>query len=306
MVKQIMKRLRSEKLPDILTVQTTALRVITNYMAKHRIPQIMPILLSPITDPLNHEVFEAEISYYGQRLKLTKSITVHKPLVLMGELKAFYCFSPNIRLEIKQRARSGRHLIEFTQLEMEFKGYDKWQFMSFVEGLVKHIIAKVKEECKEELKHLGRKLTVPKGSFKVYESKEAVERHGPEFERALSEKAREPFWLLDFKREFYDREDKHRRGYYHNYDLVWPEGFCEALSGGEREYEYEEIVRKMKERGTNLTPYKHYLELLKTGKVPKTSGGGLGIERLVRFLTGAKHIDEVTIFPRAPGKKIIL
>ena len=278
MVQELIIRLTSDKLPAVLHVQTTAIKAIMEFMGERRIPQIMPLLLSPITDPLNHSVFDAEIEYYDQRLQLTKSMTMHKPLILMGKLKAFYCFSPNIRLELKELADTGRHLIEFTQLEMEFKDYNKWKFMEFVEGLVRHVIARVKDECEKELKLLGRELRVPKRRFKKYESSELASRFGPGFEERASEEEEEPFWILDFKREFYDREDKQQRGYYHNYDLVWPEGFGEALSGGEREYEYEEVIRKMKEQGMDLSKYSVYLEILKTGKVPKTAGGGLGIE----------------------------
>ncbi|MHA1966748.1 MAG: amino acid--tRNA ligase-related protein [Candidatus Hodarchaeales archaeon] len=33
-------------------------------------------------------------------------------------------------------------------------------------------------------------------------------------------------------------------------------------------------------------------------------GGGLGIERLIRFLTKRKQIKEVTLFPKLPGEKV--
>jgi asparaginyl-tRNA synthetase len=306
MVKQLISRLNSEKLPAILHVQTSALRAISDYMRLNDVPQIMPILLSPITDPLSHSVFDAEIEYYDQRLQLTKSITVHKPLILMGKLSSFHCLSPNIRLEKAEKGQTGRHLIEFTQLEMEFKGYDKNRFMEFVEGLVKYVIMRVRDECPKELKALHRKLKYPKGRFLVFESSELEMRHGEGFDDRQSAIADKPFWILSFKREFYDREDKLTRGYYHNYDLIWPEGFGEALSGGEREYEYEEVLRKMGERGMSLQPYKNYLAILKTGNVPSTAGGGLGIERLVRFLTGMKDIDSVTLFPRKAGGRITL
>jgi asparaginyl-tRNA synthetase len=138
----------------------------------------------------------------------------------------------------------------------------------------------------------------------VYESHELLEKYGPDFERIASERATDPFWILNFRREFYDREDKKVKGYYHNYDVFWPEGFGEALSGGEREFEHDEILRKMKERNYDLRAYQRYLDVSSRGLIPRTAGGGLGVERMVRYLTGQKHIRDVTLFPRVPGESI--
>ncbi len=306
MVQKLIERLERKDWPEILAIQTTALRAIADYMRLNDIPQVMPILLSPITDPLSHSVFDAEIEYYKQRLQLTKSITVHKPLMLMGALSSFFCMSPNIRLEKEEKQHSRRHLVEFTQVEMEFKEYDKYKFMEFVEGLVKFVIMRVKEECKDELKKLGRNLSYPKERFPVYESSDLEKLHGVDFDDKLSKLSDKPFWILSFKREFYDKEDKQVKGYYHNYDLIWPEGFGEALSGGEREHKYEDVIRKMKERKMDMTPYEAYLEILRSGKVPSTAGGGLGIERLIRFLTGKVDIDQITMFPRKPGQEMLM
>ena len=90
-----------------------------------------------------------------------------------------------------------------------------------------------------------------------------------------------------------------------NYDLVYPEGFGEALSGGEREFEYDVIIRKLKERNQSTGDFKDYVELAKRGLLVPSAGAGFGVERLVRFLSGKKHIEEVQLFPRVPGKKVI-
>jgi len=63
-------------------------------------------------------------------------------------------------------------------------------------------------------------------------------------------------------------------------------------------------VRKMHERKTDMRKYHTYLKISSHGLIPKTVGGGLGIERMVRFLTGQKHIRDVALFPRVPGEPI--
>lgn len=266
----------------------------------------MPIILSPATDPLNHHHFEAKVECYGQRLNLTKSMIIHKQLSLLNDgIDKIYFMSPNVRLEDGKLKESGRHLFEFTQVDIEFKEKTKEDFIEFVDGMLAQTFRAVMEDCTRELEALGRELKVPRLPLKTYESGAMLAKHGPDFERTMSEEAKDPFWITNFRREFYDREDKERRGFYHNYDVFWPEGFGEALSGGEREWEYEEIVRKMRERKTDTKPFEKYLEVAKQGLIPRTVGGGLGIERMVRYLTGRRHIRDVSMFPRVPGERIV-
>jgi asparaginyl-tRNA synthetase len=111
----------------------------------------------------------------------------------------------------------------------------------------------------------------------------------------------EPFWVTDIEREFYDREDPERPGHFRNYDLYLPEGYGEVSSGGEREWEYEVIVRKMKKAGISLEAFRPYLEVAKAGLLKPSAGAGIGVERLIRYMVGAKHIAEVQAFPRIPG-----
>ncbi|OGS44414.1 MAG: hypothetical protein A3K76_03335 [Euryarchaeota archaeon RBG_13_57_23] len=298
--------IRAEEHSNILRVQSAALKAIHDYMYENRVVQAMPIILSPATDPLNHHHFDAKVEYYGQKLNLTKSMIIHKQLSLLNDgIDRIYFMSPNVRLEDAKLRDSGRHLFEFTQVDIEFKNKSKGDFFKFVDGMLAHTFKFVSKECAKELEALGRDLRMPKLPLRVYESEELMAEYGKDFEKTASEKAKDPFWITNFRREFYDREDKQRKGYFHNYDVFWPEGYGEALSGGEREWEHDEIVRKMRERKTDTKPFDTYLKVASQGLIPKTVGGGLGIERMVRFMTGRKHIREVTMFPRVPGEEII-
>ena len=297
---------RADAIGHILRVQSAALKAIHDYMYENDVVQAMPIILSPETDPLNHPHFDASVMYYGQRLHLTKSMILHKQLSLMNDgVDKIYFMSPNVRLEKGELKETGRHLFEFTQVDIELRDRTKKDFIEFVDGMLLSTFKFVKKECREDLEALGRDLRVPKLPLKVYESEELMAKYGEHFDLAASEGARDPFWILNFKREFYDREDKERRGYYHNYDAIWPEGYGEALSGGEREWEHSEILRKMDERKTKKEAFHKYLHVTSQGLIPQTVGGGLGIERMVRFMTGQKHIRDVTLFPRVPGEEIV-
>jgi len=303
-VQQLLEEIGSEKKRAIIGLQTGVLRSMSDFMYERKVPQLMPIMLSTFTDPLFRSVFDASISYYGQELKLMKSMTAHKQIMVLSVPK-FFVVSPNIRLEKEDTSESGRHLIEFSQLDMEFRDWDKWKFMDFMEDLLIHVLEDVVKRHSKELKVFGRSLSVPKKPFERYESKELAGEKEAAVQK-LSECSSEPFWVLDHAREFYDREDELRDGYFHNYDLIYPEGFSEALSGGEREFDYSRLVKAMQRSGQDPKAYEHYMKLAESGHLGKSAGGGLGVERLLRYCTGVKHIDEVCLFSRRPGKKILL
>ena len=80
-------------------------------------------------------------------------------------------------------------------------------------------------------------------------------------------------------------------------DLLAPEGYGEVIGGSERETDYDKLLEKIKSNGLNPDDYAFYLDLRKYGSVPH-SGFGLGLERMVTFVAGTKHIREAIPFPR--------
>lgn len=307
-VQELVTELSSERKKAAIRIQAEVLKSISDFMYERDVPQLMPVLLSTLTDPLCHQIFDASLEYYGKRLKLTKSMIIHKQVALLAAPK-FFIISPCVRLEEEKTAETGRHRFEFSQLDMEFREWDKWRFMDFTEDLLVHVLEDVIGHCGKELKVLGRRLCVPKKPFKRHESKELAKGIEGGVDAAidgLSTKSTEPFWVLDHEREFYDREDEVKERYFHNYDLMYPKGFGEALSGGEREAAHERIVKAMQRSGQEPKDYGCYMELAEKGHLKKSAGGGLGIERLVRYCTGAGDIEEVCLFSRKPGKEILL
>jgi asparaginyl-tRNA synthetase len=293
------------KIVEILKIQTEALFAIHEFLYQESFLQLMPVIVSPITDPLSHPLYEASIKYLNQQLQLTKSMALHKQIAIASlGVKGIYIVSPNVRLE--KDIQSDNHLLEFSQLDIESKDASAPEFMSFMEDLVIAVFTRIRDRCKRELATLGVKVKLPKKPFRVHSSWDLRSEFGPQFRTHISKRESDLFWITDFEREFYDKEDEVRRGHYLNYDLFYPDGYGEALSGGERDYEYEVIVRKLGERKQSLEDFLPYLELSKAGMLGPSAGGGLGIERLIRFLTKRKHIREITLFPKVPGETVFL
>jgi asparaginyl-tRNA synthetase len=82
-------------------------------------------------------------------------------------------------------------------------------------------------------------------------------------------------------------------------DVLVP-GVGEIIGGSQREERLDVLERRMKEQGLNTADYWWYLDLRRFGTVPH-AGFGLGLERMVQFVTGMANIRDVIPFPRTPG-----
>lgn len=123
-----------------------------------------------------------------------------------------------------------------------------------------------------------------------------------EHERFLVEKHFEsPVVLFDYPKEikaFYMKlnEDGKTVG---AMDVLFP-GIGEIIGGSEREDQYDVLVAKMKAMNVDEHELSWYLDTRKFGSVPH-AGFGLGLERLVLFVTGMTNIRDVIPFPRTPN-----
>lgn len=122
-----------------------------------------------------------------------------------------------------------------------------------------------------------------------------------EHERFLVEKHFEsPVVLFDYPKDikaFYMRlnDDNKTVG---AMDVLFP-GIGEIIGGSEREERIEVLRQKMKEMHVEEEELWWYMDTRKFGSVPH-SGFGLGLERLILFVTGMTNIRDVIPFPRTP------
>lgn len=301
-----MKTKQVEKMKAVLKIQSEVRRILGEELRKKGFIEISPVILSSITDPLNHPTEPARIECYGKSYNITQSMIFHKQLALKT-LDKIFIFSPNVRLEPTETKQTKRHLFEFTQLDLEVKNTKREQIMELCEDILIKLFISIKKECDKELKALDRKLKIPKKPFKKIKYKEAYKKYREKFEDLISKNHDEPVWIIDIplkKREFYDKEDPKYSGILRDMDLLYPEGYGEAISGGEREFEYERIKTRIHQKGQTLRQFKEYIKLAKKG-LPPSAGFGIGIERLTRFICGLKTIEETSLFPKIPGKKCI-
>lgn len=289
----------------IFRIQTRVLKTMVDTLLSKGFYWFLPVIFSQVTDPLWPDPDfsiekRMEVEIYGKTVQAMHSMIVHKRVLVSLGPEKFFILSPNIRIEKRMRAKTGKHLYEFTQLEIEV-AYAKMQdIFKIYEELITKSIDVVQKTMKDELRILNRTLRIPETPFKVYKRRELEERCGENWQERIASESKDPVWVTDIPRQFYDYEDE-ETGEWRNFDLILPEGFGEVISGAEREYEYEKITRKLKRDGINVKQYQIMLDLSREGKLKPSAGAGLGVERFIAYLVGAKHVAEVQPFPRIPG-----
>jgi len=290
----------------ISRVMTCALKHLTLEFMNRGFEWLLPVIFSQSTDPLWPDAGASidkriEVEIYGKTVRTMLSMIVHKMVACSLVHPKLFALSPNIRIERKDRANSGIHAYEFTQLDFEVRGATSEDIRSLVEEVICGLIGTIKKHMREELIYLERYdyLRIPNTPFKVYDRQELEKKFGKGWETKIVFEADDPLWITNIPREFYDFED-FEKGKWDNYDLMLP-SYGEVLSGSRREWEYNKIVRKLERDGVRKKNYKLLLKLAKEGKLKPSAGAGIGAERLVSWIVGAKHIGETQLFPKIPG-----
>jgi len=290
----------------ISRIMTYILKYLTCEFVNEDFEWLLPVIFSKSTDPLWPDLGASiekrvEVEIYGETVRTTQSMIVHKMVACSLAQPKLFILSPNVRIERRERASSGVHVYEFTQLDFEIRDAAPREIRTLVEKLVLGLVRSVKSDMIEELTYLERSdsLKVPEIPFRVYDRKGLENRYGRDWEARLVLETSNPVWVTNIPREFYDFED-FEKGTWDNYDLLLPK-YGEVLSGGRREWEHDKLVTKMERDNVRQSDFESLLNLAKERRLKPSAGAGIGIERLVGWIVGAKHIGETQLFPKIPG-----
>ena len=255
-------------------------------------------------------------------------------LTVSGQLEAeifalamgnVYTFGPTFRAE---NSNTSRHLAEFWMVEPEMAFYDLDDNMDLAESFLKHVFSTVLEECQEDMEffnqHIDDSLLATLGSviesdfqrLTYTEAVEILEQCGEQFqypvewgrdlqsehERYLTEQHFSgPLILHDYPstiKPFYMRVNDDQKTV-RAMDVLVPK-VGEIIGGSQREERLDVLTDRMAQQDLDPESYWWYLDLRRFGTVPH-AGFGLGLERVVQFVTGMANIRDVIPFPRTPG-----
>ena len=234
-----------------------------------------------------------------------------------------YTFGPTFRAE---NSNTSRHLAEFWMVEPEIAFADLADSADLAEGLLKFVFTRVLDECEEDLAFFDQRIDdtvlarlrgIIDEPFERMEYGEAVailEGSGRDFEYPVAwgtDLSREheryiceqhvgrPVVLMNYPRQikaFYMRLNEDGRTVA-AMDVLAP-GVGEIIGGSQREERLDVLDARMEPAIREQLWW--YRDLRRYGTVPH-AGFGLGLERVLNYVTGMENVRDAIPFPRTPG-----
>jgi asparaginyl-tRNA synthetase len=303
--------MRSKKQQAILKIRHLCVKAIRDYFDERD----FLLLDSPIFTPNPCEgtstLFETD--YFGQPAYLSQSGQLYQEAGAMAFGKT-YTFGPTFRAE---KSSTRRHLTEFWMVEPELAYANLDDIMDLAEDFMVEVVQNVLNNGgREHLTTLERDISVLENVQKPFPRMsydEACEQlqglgspvdpdndFGAPHETALTKKYDRPIMIHRYPtavKAFYFKQDPENPARVLGMDMLAPEGYGEIIGSGQREDSEEVLLQKISDHGLNQDHFEWYLDLRRYGSVPH-GGFGLGLERLVCWMCGIKHIRETVPFPR--------
>lgn len=275
-------------------------------------PILTPVSTEGTTTLFPTPYFDLGTAYLAQ----TGQLYVEAGMMSFGKV---YCFGPTFRAE---KSKTRRHLTEFWMIEPEVAFATHDDNLALQEQFISAVVRRVLERCKAELQTLERdtthleRITPPFPRITYDEAIDLIQEHhhkvegcqtiswgedlGAPHETLLAMQFDKPVFVERFPtaiKPFYMQPDPQRPEVALCADLLAPEGYGEIIGGSERIHDVHLLEQRLHEQNLNREHYEWYLDLRRYGTVPH-SGFGMGIERVVAWLTGTRHIRETIPFPR--------
>lgn len=302
--------IRTERQSAILRIRHEIVKSAMEFLNDRGFIRADSPTITPTTCEGTTDLFE--VDYFGDSAYLSQTGQLYAEACAMA-LGRVYTFGPAFRAE---KSKTRRHLTEFWMLEPEVAYLEHKGNLELQEELISYIVKNVLNNRELELKSIKRdisKLESIKAPFEYMSYDDAIKilqennfdiKWGDDFgspeETYLANLHDKPLFVTEYPKKckaFYMQPDPENPDVVLCDDLLAPEGYGEIIGGSERIYDYNLLVKRMKEENLPAETYNWYLDLRRYGSVPH-SGFGLGIERSVAWICGLDHIRETIPFPR--------
>ena len=251
------------------------------------------------------------LDYFGKTAYLAQSPQLYKEQMTIG-LERVFEISNFYRAE---NSHTGRHLTEFTSIDIEAAFMDYNDVMNVLESLVIEVYKFTSENCKKEQEEIGHTIEVPSSPFERITYNQCIDelkKEGEKVEfgddlldshlRIIGKNHPGFYFLMDWPmklKPFYIREKDEDPTLSRSFDLQY--GFLELSSGGTRLHDGEKLKTRLKEQDLDPAQFVDHLKTFEWG-MPPHSGWGMGLDRLMTTLIGVDNVREVVLYPRDPDR----
>ena len=297
--------LRSQRDRDIFSVQAIILDAYRNSLKRQGLTEfVAPALVGGDAEG-GAAVFKVGY-YYDQTAYLATSPQLYKQ-IMVGAFERVFTIAKIFRAE---KSATTRHLSELTQMDFEM-GFvkDEFDVIDVLETTVRDTVKEVGEKHAAEFARLGVEVPHVGTKFPILSLAEAHATLGvtpeddmtPEHERdicAWALKAHDSDFVFITKfptsaRAFYTMGDP--AGESRGFDLLFRG--LEINSGAQRIHDYDEMVKRIEERGMDPKKFAFYLQAFKYG-MPPHGGCSTGLERFTARMLNLGNVKEASGFPR--------
>ena len=323
---------RTRRMVSISKIRSSILKFAREWFVKNDWMEVTPPIIVKGAVEGGSTLFK--VKYFDEEVFLSQSSQLYLEAMIFS-LGPVWSLTPSFRAE---RSRTIRHLAEFLHLEAEAPWVEKLEdILRVQEELISYIVQNIIKERSDEFAILKRdindlkRVEVPFDRLSYEKAIEILRSNAPEIlekesnssnnnssgvergidlnidsERELTKNATKPTFVVGYPihlKPFYVKEDPNCKGRGLAVDMLAPQGFGEITSGGLREDNITSIIRRMKQEGLDPSVYEWYLDLRRYGSVAH-GGFGLGIERLVRWITKVEDIKDAVPFPRTMSRTL--
>ena len=301
--------MRNQKTASIFKLRHSVLEILRKTLSQKKFIEITTPKIIGSASEGGANLFS--LDYFGQTAYLAQSPQLYKEQMTLG-LERVYEIANFYRAE---KSHTGRHLSEFTSIDIEAAFMDYNDVMDILESLVMEVYKYTAENCKKEQEVIGHKIEIPSSPFEritysqvIDELKQAGEKveFGDDLLdshlRIIGEKHPGFYFLMDWPmklKPFYIREKDEDPALSRSFDLQY--GYLELSSGGTRLHNTDILKAKLKEQGLDPAQFADHLQTFDWG-MPPHSGWGMGLDRLMTTLIGIDNVREVVLYPRDPDR----
>ncbi len=251
------------------------------------------------------------LEYFGKTAYLAQSPQLYKEQMTIG-LQRVFEISNFYRAE---KSHTGRHLTEFTSVDIEAAFMDYGDVMNVLEELVVKTYKDVAEGRRVEQKAIGHVIEVPPYPFERITHAQCVEelcKAGQDVKpeddlldshlRIIGKNHPGFYFLTDWPtklKPFYIKSKDDDPSLSRSFDLQY--GHLELSSGGTRLHDPSMLRDRLCEQGLDPAQFEDHLKAFDWG-MPPHSGWGMGLDRLMAAMTGMDNVREVVLYPRDPNR----